>query len=59
MKASRDKMRAAITANRGGLAEATDDQLGMIWASLPEATRAGYLKSIKPDKPAAGARGES
>ena len=41
------KIREAVEKNRGGLSEATDQQIKIIWDSLTDDTRHGYLKSIR------------
>ena len=46
-KATKANIRAAITANRGGLTKATDDQLGEIWSKLSADTQKQYLESVK------------
>ncbi len=47
MKASKDNIRAAICKNRGGLKNATDDQLATLWGSLPDELQKQYLESVK------------
>ena len=42
-----DKIREAVTRNRGGLEGASDGQIQMIWESLDEQTRQAYLQSVK------------
>lgn len=42
-------IRKAITANRGGLKNATDEQLWIIWQTLDDETRTKYLNSLKGD----------
>lgn len=44
------KIREAVCANRGGLAEATDSQIMVIWNSLPPDVQKQYLDSIKERK---------
>lgn len=41
------KIREAVCANRGGLKEATDSQIMVIWNSLPPDVQKQYLDSIK------------
>ena len=50
------QIRKVITANRGGLADATDDQIRTIWLSLDQETMDKYLAQItqSPDKPTSG-----
>ena len=40
------QIRAAVTANRGGFKDASDQQILAIWRHLDEATRQQYLKSV-------------
>ena len=46
------KIRDAIVKNRGGLGQATDDQILAIWNSLDEQTQKKYLDSLgnNPEK---------
>ena len=45
------KIREAVCANRGGLEEATDEQIMIIWGSLDSATQKQYLESIPAPAP--------
>lgn len=46
-----EKIREAVCANRGGLSEATDSQIRIIWDSLTKETQKQYLASIEtPEK---------
>ena len=45
-----ERIRKAVTAHRGGLEEATDDQIRIIWDSLDAATQKQYLDNIKEGK---------
>lgn len=47
MKVSKQKIKEAVLANRGGLANATDAEINIIWRSLPEATQKLYLETLK------------
>lgn len=40
-------IREAVCANRGGLSEATDGQIMVIWNSLPKQVQQKYLDSVK------------
>ena len=44
---SKQEIRRAVLANRGGLEEATDAQVAAIWMSLDTDTQIQYLASIK------------
>jgi len=44
------KIREAVCANRGGLSEATDSQIMVIWNSLPPDVQKQYLESSKERK---------
>lgn len=44
------KIREAVCANRGGLDSATDEQIMIIWGSLPADVQKQYLESIKERK---------
>lgn len=44
---SKQKIRAAITANRGGHKNSSDGQLAVLWRSLPEPVKKQYLESVK------------
>jgi len=48
MKNEFEKIKAAVLANRGGLTEATNQQIQTIWNTLPEAVQKQYLDSVKP-----------
>ena len=41
-------IRKAVTKHRGGLKEATDSQIMIIWDSLDEQTQQQYLKKVTP-----------
>ncbi|NIP25619.1 MAG: hypothetical protein GWN94_18265 [Phycisphaerae bacterium] len=41
-----ETIRKAVTKNRGGLKEASDGQIRIIWYALDETTQQKYLKSI-------------
>ena len=42
-----DRIREAVTKNRGGLEGASDGQIQMIWESLDEQTQQAYMQSVK------------
>ena len=44
---SKQKIREAVLKNRGGLSEADDQQIMIIWRSLDAETQQKYLDSIK------------
>ncbi len=46
MKVTKERIKKAITNNRGGLDGATDDQLGILWRSLPDKTKEKYLQTL-------------
>ena len=43
-----ETIRRAVTKNRGGLKEASDGQIMIIWGSLDEPTQQKYLQSVSP-----------
>ena len=43
-------IRQAVLAHRGGLENATDNQIMIIWRSLDEQTQKQYLESVKERK---------
>ena len=43
-----ETIRKAVTKHRGGLKEATDSQIMIIWDSLDEQTKQQYLKKVAP-----------
>lgn len=43
-----ETIRKAVTKHRGGLKEATDGQIMLIWHSLDEQTQQAYLKKVTP-----------
>lgn len=43
-----DLIRKAVTKHRGGLKEATESQIMIIWESLDEQTKQAYLKKVTP-----------
>lgn len=52
-------IRAAVTKNRGGLAEATDAQLMKLWTSLADDVQKQYLDSVKERKADADRNGSA
>ena len=45
-----ETIRRAVTKNRGGLNDATDAQIMIIWDSLDEQTRQEYLQKISKER---------
>lgn len=45
-----ERIRAAVCQNRGGLEEASDSQIMLIWNSLSAETQKQYLDSIKEER---------
>ena len=43
-----ETIRKAVTKNRGGLKNASNAQIKIIWDSLDETTQQKYLKSVQP-----------
>jgi len=50
MKLSVKKIKEVVCANRGGLQEASDSQIMIIWNSLTKETQKQYLDSVKERK---------
>ncbi|MGA1979459.1 MAG: hypothetical protein ABSG99_02685 [Sedimentisphaerales bacterium] len=46
MKEETKKIRQAVLANRGGLEEATDEQIMVIWQDLPADVQKQYISSL-------------
>lgn len=53
-EATMKQIRAAITANRGGLHDANDAQIRIIWEALDAETQKQYINSVKGKKDAIG-----
>lgn len=47
MKISKNKIIEAVLKNRGGLQDATDDQIMVIWNALTPVAQTEYLASIE------------
>jgi len=45
-----EKIQAAVCRNRGGLDEATDSQIMIIWNSLSPETQKQYMNSVKEER---------
>lgn len=57
MDKSIKKIREAVCTNRGGLEEATDEQIMIIWSSLPADVQKQYLESIPAPASSDASRG--
>ena len=47
---NKSKIREAVLKNRGGLSEADDQAIMIIWRSLDSETQQKYLESVKTER---------